>query len=45
MDQERTSQRAYAFWKSAGKPDGAHDEHWQQASHKIKAEGGATVPD
>ena len=43
VDQERISQRAYALWESAGKPDGAHDEHWQQARREIEAEGGTTM--
>jgi hypothetical protein len=45
VDQERISQRAYALWESAEKPDGAQDEHWQQARREIEAEDGATMSD
>jgi len=45
MDYERVSNRAYALWENAGQPDGAHDEHWQQACREIEAEDGATMLD
>ena len=45
MNQERISQRAYVLWESAGQPDGAHDEHWQQACREIEAEDGTPMPD
>ena len=45
MDQDRISQRAYVIWESEGQPDGAHDEHWQQACREIEAEDGTTMPD
>ena len=38
MDQDRISQRAYALWEDAGRRDGAHEEHWQQACREIEAE-------
>ena len=40
LDQDRVSERAHAIWESAGKPDGAHDEHWQQACREMEAEDG-----
>ena len=45
MDQERIRQRAYALWENAGKLDGGHDEHWQQACREIEAEDGTAMPD
>ncbi len=45
MDQERISQRAYALWENAGQPDGAHDEHWQQAFREIGMEDGTIMSD
>ncbi len=45
MDQERIGQRAYEIWQSAGQPDGAHDEHWQQACREIEIEDGMTASD
>lgn len=45
MGQERISQRARAIWESAGQPDGAHDEHWQQACREIEAEDSTTTSD
>jgi hypothetical protein len=31
-DQEnRVRARAYTIWQEAGKPDGQHERHWQQA--------------
>jgi hypothetical protein len=36
--QDRIKQRAYEIWESAGRPHGAHEVHWQQASSEIDAE-------
>ena len=44
MDQERISQRAYAIWEKAGKLDGAHEEHWEQACREIEAEPAEVIP-
>jgi len=45
MDQDRISQRAYAIWEKAGKPDGAHEEHWEQACRETEAEAAEVMPD
>jgi hypothetical protein len=31
-NQDRISERAYELWEKAGRPEGAHEEHWEQAS-------------
>ncbi|MGX9119625.1 DUF2934 domain-containing protein [Mesorhizobium sp. BHbsci] len=36
--QERIRQRAHAIWEQAGRPDGAHQQHWAQATAEIDAE-------
>jgi DUF2934 family protein len=36
--QERIRQRAHAIWEQAGRPEGAHQRHWDQASAEIDAE-------
>ncbi|MER9232093.1 DUF2934 domain-containing protein [Mesorhizobium sp. M0622] len=36
--QERIRQRAHAIWEQAGRPDGAHQQHWDQATAEIDAE-------
>ena len=43
LDQDRVSERAHAIWESAGKPDGVHDEHWQQACREMEAEDGEAM--
>ena len=40
QDEERVRQRAYEIWEEAGRPDGQHNAHWQQACHEIETEGG-----
>ena len=44
LDQDRVSKRAHAIWESSGKPDGAHDEHWQQACREMEVEQGEAAP-
>lgn len=39
-DQDRISARAYELWEAAGRPEGQHEEHWEQARREI-AEGEA----
>ncbi|TGV75838.1 DUF2934 domain-containing protein [Mesorhizobium sp. M00.F.Ca.ET.149.01.1.1] len=29
---ERIRQRAHEIWEKAGRPEGAHMEHWEQAA-------------
>lgn len=41
--QDRIKHRAYQIWESAGRPHGAHEVHWQQASSEIDAEDAASV--
>lgn len=39
MDEEtRIRDRAYAIWEREGRPDGRHDEHWEQARRELAAE-------
>ncbi|CCV07954.1 conserved hypothetical protein [Mesorhizobium metallidurans STM 2683] len=36
--QERIRRRAHAIWEQAGRPDGAHQRHWDQAAAEIDNE-------
>ncbi|RWM80154.1 MAG: DUF2934 domain-containing protein [Mesorhizobium sp.] len=36
--QERIRRRAHAIWEQAGRPDGAHQQHWDQAAAEIDRE-------
>jgi hypothetical protein len=38
--QNRIRQRAHELWEREGRPDGAHERHWQQAEGEIAAEDG-----
>ncbi|CCV14954.1 DUF2934 domain-containing protein [Mesorhizobium sp. STM 4661] len=40
--QERIRRRAHAIWEQAGRPDGAHQQHWDQAAAEI--DGGDSTP-
>ncbi|WP_192365697.1 DUF2934 domain-containing protein [Mesorhizobium mediterraneum] len=40
--QERIRRRAHAIWEQAGRPDGAHQQHWDQAAAEI--DGGESRP-
>ncbi|RWA65429.1 DUF2934 domain-containing protein [Mesorhizobium sp.] len=33
--QERIRRRAHEIWEQAGRPEGAHMEHWDQAAAEI----------
>jgi hypothetical protein len=33
--QDRIRQRAHEIWEQAGRPEGAHQEHWEQAPAEI----------
>jgi len=35
---ERIRQRAHEIWEQAGRPEGAHMEHWDQAAAEVDAE-------
>ncbi len=41
---ERIRQRAHEIWEQAGRPEGAHMEHWDQATAEIDAAGKAKSP-
>ncbi|MCF6100145.1 DUF2934 domain-containing protein [Mesorhizobium muleiense] len=41
--QERIRRRAHAIWEQAGRPDGAHQQHWDQAAAEIDG-GGESGP-
>ncbi|MEW6631046.1 MAG: DUF2934 domain-containing protein, partial [Pseudomonadota bacterium] len=36
--QERIRRRAHEIWEKAGRPEGAHMDHWDQATAEIDAE-------
>jgi hypothetical protein len=36
---ERIRQRAHEIWEQAGRPEGAHMEHWDQAMAEVDAAG------
>ena len=40
--QDRIRQRAHEIWEQAGRPEGAHQEHWEQAAAEI--DGAAAKP-
>ena len=48
--EDRIRTRAYQLWEEAGRPHGAHDQHWSQAEREIAppatgGEGGAPSQD
>ncbi|MBZ9863183.1 DUF2934 domain-containing protein [Mesorhizobium sp. CA12] len=36
---ERIRQRAHEIWEQAGRPEGAHKDHWDQATAEVDAAG------
>lgn len=40
--QDRIRQRAHEIWEQAGRPEGAHQEHWDQAAAEV--DGAAAKP-
>ena len=40
--QDRIRQRAHEIWEKAGRPEGAHQEHWEQATAEV--DGAAAKP-
>jgi hypothetical protein len=40
--QDRIRQRAHEIWEQAGRPEGAHQEHWEQATAEV--DGAAAKP-
>ena len=36
IDEDLIRQRAHEIWDKAGRPDGAHAEHWEQAKREIQ---------
>jgi hypothetical protein len=45
QDEERVRKRAYEIWEKAGRPDGQHDAHWEQARREIEAEESEPPPE
>jgi hypothetical protein len=45
QDDERVRQRAHEIWEKAGRPDGQHDAHWEQARREVEAEDGELPPE
>lgn len=41
---ERIRQRAHEIWEQAGRPEGAHIEHWEQATAEIDGAGKPKKP-
>ncbi|TPI12722.1 DUF2934 domain-containing protein [Mesorhizobium sp. B4-1-3] len=41
---ERIRQRAHEIWEQAGRPEGAHLDHWDRATAEIDAAGKAKSP-
>ena len=41
----RIRERAYAIWEQAGRPEGHHIEHWDQASREVAEEDAVRRPD
>ena len=39
---EQRRERAYMLWEQAGRPEGRHDEFWEQAGQEVEGE---TSPD
>ncbi len=35
VSSEAISKRAHQLWEAAGRPDGAHNEHWLQAEREL----------
>lgn len=38
--EQRIAARAYQLWEEEGRPDGAHERHWEQASREVVASEG-----
>ena len=38
IDPRRTEALAYQIWERAGRPDGAHEEHWREAERQLREE-------
>ena len=41
--EEKIRQRAHAMWEKEGRPHGAHDRHWQQATSEVDGEDAAAA--
>jgi hypothetical protein len=42
-DEERIRARAHEIWIQEGRPEGRHDQHWEQACREIEAEDAAAA--
>jgi uncharacterized protein HemY len=38
LDEDAIHQRAYRIWDDTGRPDGKHQEHWEQARREISGQ-------
>lgn len=36
-DETEIREKAYSIWEDAGRPDDAHEAHWQQATDQLNA--------
>jgi hypothetical protein len=37
-DEERIRRRAHELWEKEGRPEGRHEQHWDQARREIEQE-------
>ncbi len=37
IDEDLIQRRAYELWEAAGRPEGQHQEHWDQARREVQA--------
>jgi len=35
MDNDKIRQRAYEKWEAEGRPEGAHERHWEEATKEV----------
>lgn len=45
IDEAKIRERAYELWELAGKPEGAEQDHWRQASEELQSEQGPQEAD
>jgi hypothetical protein len=43
IDEERVRRRAHEIWEREGRPEGRHDQHWQQAKDELAVEDGESL--
>lgn len=42
--EQKIRERAHAIWEQAGRPDGRHDDHWDQARREVDGEDEQQAP-